>query len=618
MKQNSHKIKTAIIGYGRNGEAMHGQAVYDSERFDMVAVADIDPVACDKAVEKFKCRTYDDYNKMLREEDLDLVSIVTRSDQHCEMVCDCMAADVNTLITKPWCLNSSEAEKMIEASSRSTKKLLPWLPARWGADFLRLKEVIADGTIGRIFRIYRSEYSFATRNDWQTEKQYGGGYLLNWGPHIIEPPILLAESKVKDIYGVLNRVINPGDVEDLFSGTITLENGVVIQAEYNINAAKKLPRWIVQGDKGTIVVDGTTMTIYSGEPSAPLDPTQKEYMSSSEIKITTEELTGSIYGDTNDIYQVIACAVNGEQDYPVKLESALYLTRIFDAVRQSAKERNVEFVKRFQRERKREIMNYSFMSFSTPELTLQEMFDTAIKYGYAGIEPRLGSGHKHGIETTLDAAERAAVKAEIDASDIVVCCLASSCRYANPENRQEWIDRTDEVLDLAGDIGCERIRVFGGTLGKNLTRDEGVKLVVDALKSVAEHAERRNVTICIETHDDWRDPAHLAEVVRNVNHPSVMINWDIMHPVRNGFDIDTAYNTMKPWIAHMHIHDGVDMPDGGVELKPVGEGVIDHKRAIELIKNSDYQGYLSGEWINWVDEYTVHLPREIMILKGLE
>ena len=40
-------------------------------------------------------------------------------------------------------------------------------------------------------------------------------------------------------------------------------------------------------------------------------------------------------------------------------------------------------------------MKYSFMSFSCPELKLEEILKLAQKYGYEGIEPRIGSGHKH-------------------------------------------------------------------------------------------------------------------------------------------------------------------------------------------------------------------------------
>ena len=41
--------------------------------------------------------------------------------------------------------------------------------------------------------------SFGTRCDWQTERRYGGGYLLNWGPHIVDPPLLLDGSRVHTV-----------------------------------------------------------------------------------------------------------------------------------------------------------------------------------------------------------------------------------------------------------------------------------------------------------------------------------------------------------------------------------------------------------------------------------
>ena len=31
-----------------------------------------------------------------------------------------------------------------------------------------------------------------------------------------------------------------------------------------------------------------------------------------------------------------------------------------------------------------------------------------------------------------------------------------------------------------------------------------------------------------------------------------------------------------------------------------------------------YDGYISGEWINWEDPYEVHLPRELATLKRYE
>ena len=63
-------------------------------------------------------------------------------------------------------------------------------------------------------------------------------------------------------------------------------------------------------------------------------------------------------------------------------------------------------------------------------------------------------------------------------------------------------------------------------------------------------------------------------------------------------------------------HDGRTV-DGKSELCPVGEGNIDHRRALELLMNDGWDGYMSGEWIGW-EPRDVHLPRELEIMKGYE
>ena len=127
------QLRVAILGYGRSGGAMHASAIEGSTDFEMAAACDIDPARREQARQRFGCPVYDDYREMLARESLDLVSVVTRSDQHCEMTCECLAAGVNVLVTKPWCVCESEALRMIEAARRSDRQLLPWLPARWGS-----------------------------------------------------------------------------------------------------------------------------------------------------------------------------------------------------------------------------------------------------------------------------------------------------------------------------------------------------------------------------------------------------------------------------------------------------------------------------------------------------
>jgi sugar phosphate isomerase/epimerase len=262
-------------------------------------------------------------------------------------------------------------------------------------------------------------------------------------------------------------------------------------------------------------------------------------------------------------------------------------------------------------------MKYAFMSFSCPDLGLREMLALARRLGYDGIEPRIAEGHRHGVEIAAVPAQRAEFKHMAAESRVAVCCVATSCQYSNPAETDHQVAETRQAIDLAADVGAPVIRVFGGILVRGLKRYEAIRLVAKSLLSVADHARARGVVVCLETHDDWSDPAYVAELMRRIDHPAIAVNWDFMHPGRApGATVDESFALVKPWIRHVHFHDGF-CPEGKIDLRPVGTGDVDVKRAVELLETAGYAGYLSGEWINW-EPAEVHLPRELAAIKSYE
>jgi sugar phosphate isomerase/epimerase len=272
-------------------------------------------------------------------------------------------------------------------------------------------------------------------------------------------------------------------------------------------------------------------------------------------------------------------------------------------------------------------MKYAFMSFSTPESTLSEMIEIAQRFGYDGLEPRLDSDHRHGIEVAADADTRRAIVDQAAAGSIELCCLATSLRYADPTGADTVVRESHERIDLAGDLGVPVLRVFGGPIPDGMAREAAIDHMAKLLASIADHAGERGVTMCIETHDDWCDPKHVAAVLRRVDHPAVAVNWDIMHPVRVWhYTMDEAFEMLKPWIRHVHVHDGMGHENatfkaigtGDIDqMMPIGTGGIDHRRALELLHGIDYSDSISGEWIRW-EPYEVHLPRERATLRKFE
>ncbi|HPD17210.1 MAG TPA: sugar phosphate isomerase/epimerase family protein [Planctomycetota bacterium] len=263
-------------------------------------------------------------------------------------------------------------------------------------------------------------------------------------------------------------------------------------------------------------------------------------------------------------------------------------------------------------------MRFSFMTFSCPELTWPEVLGVAKRFGYDGVEPRAQAKHAHGIETTATPAQRAELRRMAEDAGIAVACLATSCSYTAPTAGElsRMMADSRALIALAHDLGAPTMRVFGGVIPKGMSRDEATHQVADCLSQLAEEARVAGVALCVETHDSWCDARDLARVLSLVAHPSVRANWDIMHPVNAaGMTMDAAFAALRPFIRHVHFHDGKRNDKGGLDLCPIGTGIIDHRRAVQLLQSVDFQGHLSGEWIAW-EPWQTHLPRELATMKS--
>ncbi len=327
MESPKKLIRTAIIGYGESGRLSHAYGLGTIPEFEITAVCDVSEERGQEASKEHGCAIYTDHHEMLQAEELDLVSIVTRSDTHCAMTCDCLQAGVHTLVTKPWALNTAEADKIMAAYRSSGKHLFPWVPMYWAPDFVRISQLIEANSIGEVFLIRRYITDFWRRDSWQTERCYGGGYLLNWGMHIVQPVLALAGSRVRRVYGQLQRVINPGDADDNFIAVLEFDNGVRGVAEFT-EAIEGLPMFMVQGKLGLIRSDENEVVLVQKDPSG-----------SEEAKRTVYPIQGKIFGDEADIYRDVARTMLKNEPFRVSPETAYYGTQVLDAVLASHKTR---------------------------------------------------------------------------------------------------------------------------------------------------------------------------------------------------------------------------------------------------------------------------------------
>lgn len=258
-----------------------------------------------------------------------------------------------------------------------------------------------------------------------------------------------------------------------------------------------------------------------------------------------------------------------------------------------------------------------FTSFSAPAADLSGLVALARRYDYQGLELRIGAGHGHAVEPGLDAAGRRRVREVITEHGLGLSCLGSGALLSRADDRRRHLATAMAAVDLAADCGAELVRVFAGPLVDDVSRSDAQRLLIASLRSVTAHAADRGVTVGLETHDDWSDPARLRTVMTEVDHPAVGIVWDVWHPGRSaGASIADAHRLLQPWIRHVHVHDGLLRLDR-LEFRAMGEGDLDHREVFELLHAARYPGAVSGEWLDW-EPAEIHLPRERAALRALE
>ncbi len=133
--------------------------------------------------------------------DVEYIVVLTDSVSHTKVAADCLRAGKNVLITKPWALDSKDAAFIIDEAKKAKAKYrgkphaVP--AAELGHRLEYHQEIIDSGDIGQVYMIRRRAGTFGKRYDWQIYKEFGGGYLNNWGPHLLGQLLALVDEPVQ-------------------------------------------------------------------------------------------------------------------------------------------------------------------------------------------------------------------------------------------------------------------------------------------------------------------------------------------------------------------------------------------------------------------------------------
>jgi predicted dehydrogenase len=274
-------IKMAVVGLGRAGWDIHVRAIRGRKDFQLVEAVDLEKSRLEEARAEFHCRTFTDFKQFLRESRAELVVIATQSKDHASMSIAALAAGKHVLTEKPMAISLRETDRVLAAAKQSKGLFTVHQNVRLAADLLHIKQVMKSGLLGDIFMIKRGQYSYGRRRDWQVLRKYGGGNLLNNGVHAVDQVLQLLDSPVKDVFGDLQRVLNPGDREDHVKVVIRAKSGMVADVEVSTAVTISPYTWMLVGSRGTLISDGKTSRLrYHTSKLPQLRPVDKHLVPS--------------------------------------------------------------------------------------------------------------------------------------------------------------------------------------------------------------------------------------------------------------------------------------------------------------------------------------------------
>jgi sugar phosphate isomerase/epimerase len=247
-------------------------------------------------------------------------------------------------------------------------------------------------------------------------------------------------------------------------------------------------------------------------------------------------------------------------------------------------------------------MKLSFSTLGCPDWSFDEILLRAGRYGFDGVAFRGVQGEldltkvREFSRLSIANTRRRLKDAGLAASMVLT---SASMMIPDAQELEEGLRLAEAHIDLASDLECPYVRVFGGRMVSGLSQAAAVRRTGDRLRRLGDYAAQRGVCALIETHDDWVVTPLLRRAVEAAESPSVGILWDIHHPYRiAGESISQTWDIIGPWVRFVDIKDSVT--DFGARLGyryvQVGDGDIPLESALRVLRAANYDGWLTLEW----------------------
>ncbi|AXP80091.1 Putative oxidoreductase YteT precursor [Mariniflexile rhizosphaerae] len=188
----SKKLRIVLVGTGIRGTSFWGKRLVDeySDILEFVGLSDINPGRLEYAKKYIgvDCPTFIDFDAMLKEVKPDLVIVTTVDANHHEFIIKGLESGFDVLTEKPLTTDETKAQAILNAERKSGKNLIVGFNYRWSPYSTKIKELLANNTIGKItsvdFHWYLNTYHGASYfRRWHGEKAHSNSLWVHKATH---------------------------------------------------------------------------------------------------------------------------------------------------------------------------------------------------------------------------------------------------------------------------------------------------------------------------------------------------------------------------------------------------------------------------------------------------
>ena len=331
-------MRVGIAGYGLAGRSFHAPLLKGCG-FEVATILTGNSTRARQAKEDFPLTKVVDNLDDFLAQGLDLVVVASANMAHAEQSLAAIKAGIPVVVDKPMGRSLAETELILNAATKAQVPVTTFFNRLWDSDALTIKKIVANGLIGKPFRLdsrferFRPQLNLASWRESETAEN-GGGLLLDLQTHLLSTaldwfgPARLTYANIRSIRG---------NSEDDVVLNIAHESGVDSYLSVSAIAGSPGPRIRLLGSEGALIVedlDPQEALLRAGEfPEGgtwSVPTSSKAYIQRGDSREEIETVPGN-YGH---FYLAVRDALEGKGAWPISSDQIIEVASLIDKARE--------------------------------------------------------------------------------------------------------------------------------------------------------------------------------------------------------------------------------------------------------------------------------------------